>query len=69
LIKLCQNEQKEEWTVQWQFQLRVCDASGTAVLSSDREDTPEAGGGRPSRRRPNRKPNAKTEPEDGAPKS
>ncbi len=33
LMKLCQNEQLEDWTVQWQFQLRVCDASGTAILS------------------------------------
>ena len=33
LIKACQNEQKEEWTVQWQFQLRVCDATGTAIHS------------------------------------
>lgn len=40
LVKLCQNEQKEKWTVEWEFQLRVCDASGTAILSADR---PEAG--------------------------
>ena len=33
LVKACQNEQKEEWTVQWQFQLRVCDATGTAIHS------------------------------------
>lgn len=36
LIKVCQNEQKEEWAQRWQFQLRVCDATGTAVLSADR---------------------------------
>jgi hypothetical protein len=34
LVKCCQNEQKEEWTVEWEFQLRVCDAAGTAVASS-----------------------------------
>ena len=34
LIKACQNEQKEEWTVEWQFQLRVCDATGTAIHSN-----------------------------------
>ena len=34
LVKCCQNEQKEEWTVEWEFQLRVCDAAGTAVLAS-----------------------------------
>jgi hypothetical protein len=36
LVKVCQNEQKEEWAQRWQFQLRVCDAAGTAVLSADR---------------------------------
>ncbi|MSR59327.1 MAG: hypothetical protein EXS05_17070 [Planctomycetaceae bacterium] len=36
LVKVCQNEQTEEWAQRWQFQLRVCDATGTAVLSSDR---------------------------------
>ncbi len=41
LVKLCQNEQKEEWTVQWQFQLRVCDATGTALLALDRPPTPQ----------------------------
>lgn len=25
LVKCCQNEQTESWTVEWQFQLRVCD--------------------------------------------
>lgn len=34
LLKLCQNEQTESWTVEWQFQLRVCDATGTAILSA-----------------------------------
>ncbi len=34
LVKACQNEQKEEWTVEWEFQLRVCDAAGTAILSA-----------------------------------
>jgi hypothetical protein len=37
LIKVCQNEQKEEWAQRWRFQLRVCDATGTAVLSADRK--------------------------------
>lgn len=31
LVKCCQNEQTEQWTVEWEFQLRVCDATGTAV--------------------------------------
>lgn len=33
LVKCCQNEQKEQWTVEWEFQLRVCDATGTAILT------------------------------------
>ena len=34
LVKCSQNEQKEEWTVEWEFQLRICDATGTAIRSS-----------------------------------
>lgn len=37
LLKLCQNEQKEEWAQDWKFQLRVCDSVGTAVLPSSGE--------------------------------
>jgi len=36
LLKIAQNEQTEEWAQNWQFQLRVCDALGTAVLAQDR---------------------------------
>jgi hypothetical protein len=34
LVKCCQNEQKEEWTVEWEFQIRVCDSGGTAILAA-----------------------------------
>jgi hypothetical protein len=34
LVKCCQNEQTESWTAEWEFQLRVCDSTGTALLSS-----------------------------------
>ncbi len=34
LVKACQNELTEKWTVEWQFQLRVCDHLGTAILPS-----------------------------------
>ncbi len=34
LVKCCQNEQKEAWTVEWEFQLRVCDSTGTAIASA-----------------------------------
>ena len=46
LIKVCQNEQTEEWAQRWQFQFRVCDAVGTAILSADRRAKPDnpAGG-------------------------
>ena len=33
LVKCCQNEQTESWTVEWQFQLRLCDATGTAIVA------------------------------------
>lgn len=31
LLKVCQNEQTEDWAADWKFQLRVCDATGGAV--------------------------------------
>jgi hypothetical protein len=36
LVKLCQNEQTQDWAQRYQLQIRVCDASGVAVLSADR---------------------------------
>jgi hypothetical protein len=36
LVKIAQNEQTEAWAQDWMFQLRVCDAIGTAILSQDR---------------------------------
>jgi hypothetical protein len=33
LVKCCQNEQKELWAGEWEFQLRVCDSAGTAILA------------------------------------
>lgn len=35
LVKACQNEQTEQWTVEWEFQLRVCDSTGTAILAKN----------------------------------
>ncbi len=35
LVKVCQNEQTEDWAQSWQFQLRVCDGRGTAVPEAD----------------------------------
>lgn len=32
LLKIAQNEQTEDWAQNWQFQLRVCDQIGTAIL-------------------------------------
>ena len=31
LVKVCQNEQTEDWAGDWDFQLRVCDRLGAAV--------------------------------------
>lgn len=36
LVKVCQNEQTEDWAQEWKFQLRVCDTSGKAILAVDR---------------------------------
>jgi len=33
LIKCCQNEQKEDWTKGWEFQIRLTDAEGTPLAS------------------------------------
>jgi hypothetical protein len=43
LLKLCQNEQTEPWAQDWAFQLRVCDAIGTAILSQARPGQKVAG--------------------------
>ncbi len=40
LVKILQNEQKESWAQDWNFQLRACDAAGTAILSTDRKASP-----------------------------
>jgi hypothetical protein len=32
LMKVCQNEQVEDWTEKWEFRIRVCDPFGAAVL-------------------------------------
>ncbi|HMC66516.1 MAG TPA: hypothetical protein VKI65_16395 [Gemmataceae bacterium] len=49
LIKVCQNEQKEDWAQNWSFQLRVCDALGGAVplklLAEKPTARPVEGGG------------------------
>ena len=31
LLKVCQNEQTEDWAQLWKFQARLCDATGAAV--------------------------------------
>lgn len=35
LLKVCQNEQTQSWARPWEFQLRVCDATGAGILSTD----------------------------------
>jgi hypothetical protein len=34
LVKICQNELKEDWTKEWEFQLRITDALGTPIASA-----------------------------------
>lgn len=38
LVKVCQNNQTEQWAQDWTFLLRVCDNLGTAVLSLNRPE-------------------------------
>jgi hypothetical protein len=43
LIKICQNEQTDDWAQNWSFQVRVCDESGGAVpftLSTEEKVVP-----------------------------
>jgi hypothetical protein len=37
LVKVCQNDQPQDWARDWSFQLRVCDRTGGAILSADRK--------------------------------
>jgi hypothetical protein len=41
LVKVCQNDQPQDWARSWGFQLRVCDATGGAVLSADPNGNPD----------------------------
>lgn len=35
LLKICQNEQEEDWAQRWAFQFRVCDLAGQGLRSAD----------------------------------
>lgn len=35
LLKVCQNEQDDSWAQRYQFQLRVCDSTGSAIAPSN----------------------------------
>jgi hypothetical protein len=41
LVKVCQNERVEDWTVEWEFQLRVTDSLGTPIASSPVSEVPD----------------------------
>jgi hypothetical protein len=51
LLKVCQNEQKDDWAQDWGFQVRLCDAVGAAVpfaqAVSKADETPRRKGSRP----------------------
>lgn len=44
LLKVCQNEQTEEWAQDWKYQLRVCTKAGSAVLPTDVKTSQRAPG-------------------------
>lgn len=39
LLKVCQNEQTEDWAQAWTFQLRICDQTGVAVAPASAATT------------------------------
>jgi hypothetical protein len=41
LLKVCQNEQKDDWAQSWSFQLRVCDPLGAALAGINHKDHKE----------------------------
>ena len=49
LLKLCQNEQEDDWAQRYQIQIRVCDPSGVAVLPL-KSDSQKTTGLEPSKR-------------------
>ena len=42
LLKVLQNEQKEDWAQGWSFQLRVCDGAGQAILPTEESNEQRA---------------------------
>lgn len=42
LIKVCQNEQTQPWTKEWDFQVRISDSTGAAILAKNRKPTAAA---------------------------
>ena len=36
LLKICQNEQTEDWAAEWKFQIRVCDPTGGALPTKEK---------------------------------
>lgn len=53
LLKLCQNEQDDDWAQRYQIQIRVCDPSGVAVLPV-KSDSRSTTGMSPSKRQSKR---------------
>ncbi|MHB1422194.1 MAG: hypothetical protein ACYC3I_03140 [Gemmataceae bacterium] len=51
LLKVCQNEQNEDWAQEWKFQVRLCDAVGAAVpftrTHSKTDNPPKRGEAKP----------------------
>jgi len=42
LVKVCQDEETEDWTNEWDFQLRITDALGTPIVSGITTPNPSA---------------------------
>lgn len=37
LLKVCQNEQKEDWAQKWEYKLRICDSAGAAIAPAGKQ--------------------------------
>jgi hypothetical protein len=45
LFKICQNEQTQEWAQRYQFQIRICNSTGSAILPTTGTARSETGSG------------------------
>jgi hypothetical protein len=50
LVKVCQDGQEQTWTKEWDFQVRISDSTGAAILAQNRKPTAAAALNPPSKK-------------------